>query len=600
MAHVALVIDDDPVRRGSFTRRVSGLFGGLEASVSTATLGPLAVVWAVGPRAPVSLRQTADSLSLLVGYAIDDDDRWIAAHDLPDPWLRERGGGVFDGYHAGVAYDDRLGLAVAGDPLGLFPLYHGTAGEAAIVATTPEAFRCHRDFRERIDREALAGTLLVQGPLDDRPLLAGIRRLSRGHRLTWRRGGGLATRAVHQMAGTPPPPAESPAAVRQRIDAELIRALRRHRPPAAATALMLSGGLDSRLVAGCLTDLGVPTRAVTLGLPHDHEVIAGRAVAERLGMPHAVVSTDGEAADFPARVRQMVRFGHLAAAPGGDDFAVGLALAETSEPYFWSGVALDWAFEPIAHANGLDPQSGGWSFDPLLATMNGWGISIGDLPGLLGADGAGLVTAVVDRLRTACLAGPGDVVTQSSLLRWDQRIRNHVAQVLHATTFVSWPLVPATDRRLFAAILGLPVAAYERRRLERAVLLARRPDLAAIPLDTNSFRFDPLAEVTGPARGFARVVSAGRARLRALSGRLRGLDPRRYERLFDVNRPRWTAVRLAAEPLRPRLHEFLCGAAVDRIVPGPGVHVRLTRPVVDGCPIRLLLGLAFWCDRPAV
>lgn len=598
MAHLALVIDDDPGRRAVFAARVSGLFSALPGSVSTAAVGPLSCTWVVGPRAPVSLVREGDLLSLLVGYAIDDDDRWITAAELAPRWLAADSGGVFDGYHVGLAFDEARGLAAAVDPLGMFPLYHGQAGEAVIVATTPEAFRCHPDFRERLDREALAGILLVQGPLDDRPLLSGVRRLARGHRLRWRRGGGLSTPLVHRMEGTPPPAAESPAAVRERIDGELLRALRRHRPPSAPTALMLSGGLDSRLVAGCLADLGIPTRGVILGQPRDYEVIAARAVAERLGLPHTIVSTEDHAADFPARVRETARFGHLAAAPSGDDFPLGLALADTREPYSWSGIVFDWVFEPIARANGRDPATGAWSFEPLLQTMNGWGVPARDLSTLLGPDGPDLVAGVVERLRAACTAGPGDVITQSGLLRWDQRVRNHVAQSFHATTFVSWPLVPATDRRLFSRMLGLPVAAYERRSLERAVLLARRPDLAAIPLDTNSFRFDPLAR--DRAGGLRRLASAARKRLRAWYWRrLCGSDPRRYERLFDVDQPRWRAVRRIAEPLRPRLHDLLAAPAVDRILPGPEARLRFTKPVVGGAPIRLLLGLAFWCDRPA-
>lgn len=601
MAHLALTIDDDPARRAAFTARVQSLFAGLPGTVSTATVGRCTCVWTVGPRAPVSVHRITDTFAILLGYAIDDDGRWITAADLPPRWLSSNGAhDVFDGYHVGVAYDEVRGLAAAVDPLGLFPLHHGMNADAVIVATTPEAFRCHPGFAERIDREALAGILLVNGPLDDRPILAGIRRLARGHRVRWQRTGTLAAEVVHRMEGAAAPAGESSADALRRIDDELVRAIRRHRPPAGSTAIMLSGGLDSRLVAGCLTDLGVPARGVILGSPDDYEVVAGKAVAERLGLPHTVASTESRDGDFPTRIRDIVRFSHLNAAPGGDDFAVGLELAGTHEPYFWSGLVLDWAFEPVAHANGRDPQTGGWSFDPLLETMNGWGVSARDLPALLGGDGVDLVAAVVARLREACVAGPSDAITQSSLLRWDQRVRNHVTQAIHPTTFVSWPLVPATDRRLFSAILGLPVHVYEDRRLEEAVLLARRPDLATIPLDTNSFRFDPLVASTGLGRGMRQAASSLRKRLRSSYWRLRGFDPRRYERLYNVDEPRWRLVRDAAEPWRPRLHSILDNAAVDRILPGPREPTGFPKPVTGGCPLRLLLGLALWHARPAV
>jgi len=74
MAHVALVIDDDPVRRGSFTGRVCGLFGGLEASVSTATLG--LAFWCDRPAVRRRPRATGSPPGPLSG-TITDGDAWI-------------------------------------------------------------------------------------------------------------------------------------------------------------------------------------------------------------------------------------------------------------------------------------------------------------------------------------------------------------------------------------------------------------------------------------------------------------------------------------------------------------------------------------------
>lgn len=601
MAHLALTIDDDRQRRDRFAGRVRALFANLpDVVIGDATAGSLTVVWAHAPRAPVSIRRSGDAFAILLGYAIDDEDRWITASDLAARWRGDAAGEtVFDGYHVGVVWDATRGLAAGVDPCGLFPLYHG-GGPAVLVATTPEAFRCHEGFTERVDREGLAGILLVHGPLDDRPLVSGIRRLARGHRLSWSRGVGLGSRAVHRLLGTPPPVAESPADAERRIEAEFARAIRRHRPADADTSILLSGGLDSRLVAGCLAEVGAPTRAVILGEPEDHEVIAGRAVAERLGMPYTVVPTDACVAEFVGVARGEVRFNHVQAGPPGDDIGLGLARSGTTDPFVWSGIAYDWVFEPISANNGRDPVTGEWSFENLLVFMNRWGIRPHDLAALLGRDGPELLATLTDRLRAACLAGPEESATASAWIRWDQRMRNHVAMALHATTFTSWPLVPATDRRFFAAVLGLPVAAYADRRLERALLTARYPELATIPLDTNSFRFEPASGRGVAPASFGRLVASARKRLRRGYWRtVRGFDPRRYQRLFNVDHPRWLAVRRAAEPLRPRLHELLDAATLARMLPGPDARFRHRDPVTDGSPIRLLLGLALWFGRPA-
>jgi asparagine synthase (glutamine-hydrolysing) len=601
VAHLAIVIDEDGARRTAFVRRARSLFADLPgAIVADATVGSLACVWAHGPRAPVSIARCGDTFAILIGYAIDDDGRWITAADLAGRWLgQESAAGVFDGYHVAAAYDTVRGLAAAVDPCGMFPLHHAKCGEAALVATTPEAFRCHDAFTERVDREGLAGILLVNGPLQDRPLVAGESRLPRGHRLSWSHGGGLATKAVHRSAGTPPPAGETPADAVRRIDHELIRAIRRHRPVGVPTSLMLSGGLDSRLVAGCLADEGISVRAVTLGGPDDFEVVAGRAVAERLGMPHVVVSQETGGDEFVAHVRRAVRFTHLTAGPTGDDLGLGLGLSGTPDPFFWSGIAFDWVFEPISASDGLDTATGTWSFERLLSVMNRMGVAPQDLAALLGSDGAELLAAVIDRLRAACLSGPDEPATAAALHRWDQRCRNHVGTSLHQTTFTSWPLVPATDRRFFSAVFGLPVAVHARRRLEKAVFAARRPDLAAIPLDANSFRFEPIGGARATAGPVGRLAAAVRKRLRQAYWRgVRGYDPRRYGRLFQVDHPRWVAVRRAADPLRPRLHGMLDAATLARVFPPPLVRVSHDDPVAGGSVIRLLAGLALWCDRP--
>jgi hypothetical protein len=55
---------------------------------------------------------------------------------------------------------------------------------------------------------------------------------------------------------------------------------------------MLSGGLDSRLLAGCMTQsAGGPSSALTFGIDTDLEVRIARRVADRAGMSHATQLT---------------------------------------------------------------------------------------------------------------------------------------------------------------------------------------------------------------------------------------------------------------------------------------------------------------------
>lgn len=606
MAHVAIVIDVNRARREQFAARVRELFADLPGTTTHAVCtGDMACLWAAGPRAPVSVWQEQDAFALLLGYAIDDAGRWLTARDLHER-SREPARGACDGYHAAVTFDPVEGLTVAVDPFCLFPLYHATVGSgtatdrAIVVSSSPEAICAHPLFASRVDRLGLCGILLVHGTLHDRPLLGGIKRLRTGHRLEWNaRDGTAGPREVEawRLSATPAEAGESFVDASRRLDHELVTAIRRHRPPGDDTAILLSGGMDSRLVAGVLADEGIPTRAIVLGEPGDFEVQAGTAVADRLGMPAEVLSTETGPDDAPIRVRRAVRFNHLNSAPSLDGFADGLALARSTGTFYWSGILFDWVFEPVGINNGRDPRTGAWQFETLMDFMNNWAVPRQKLPALLGHDGPALVAAAIDELREACRRGPAEPAVQSSLVRWDQRIRNHITTVLHQTTFHSWPLMPAADRRLLTAMMGLPVSVYEDRRLEAAILRARRPDLAALPLDRNSFLFSPLG-TQDPSLVQRAWAKLGRMAQRWYWQRVRGRDPRRYQRIFDVRHPAWVAIRRQAEPLRARLHELLDPREVDRLLPDADAQPTFRNAINEGGPIRLLLGLAFWLDRP--
>ncbi len=351
MAHVALIVDSDPGRRREFTTRVETLFRDLpRAKTHSAAAGDMMCLWSCGDTAPVSLHRDGDSLAVLIGYAIDDAGQWLTAKELAERWLRpQTNPEAFDGYHVGLVYDAKRGLVTGVDPFGLFPFYFaelGTKEDVVFLASsTPEAISAHPRFRSAIDRAGLAGILFGHGLIDNRPLLAGIRRAPTGHHVRWTKETGCEQVATYHPANRSPSPEESPTDLRRRIGAEFVRAIHRHRPGNAETTMLLSGGLDSRLVAASLVESGIPTRALILGEPDDHEVIAGRSVARQLGLPHEVISTESFRTEFASAAHETVRFGHLSSAPSPDDFADALAVATPPGSFFWSGMMLDWIFD---------------------------------------------------------------------------------------------------------------------------------------------------------------------------------------------------------------------------------------------------------------
>ena len=595
MAHLSLIVDPDPARRTEFVTQVQKLFAELPGvTASERRIGNASVVWAAGKHAPVDVHCTASQLGLIIGYAIDSLGQRVNAARLADQWLHaETARHAYDGYYVGIAFDERAGLSVGADLLGLFPLHYAEPVRGAlVVSTTPRAFSCHPRFVRCIDRLGLAGILMTNGLVDDRPLLAGTRRLALGHRLRASPGQAACEVEVYRVSEPAAAVRETMGEMRERIAHELLCAIRRHRPAGDDTLLMLSGGLDSRLIAGCLCELDIPTRAVSIGQPTDHEMRAAEAVACQLQMPFEMVAAESCPAAFVSEVRQSARFGGLAAAPGADGFAAGLAAARTRARHAWSGVPFDWLFEPVSRHSGFDIARGTWSFDEMICHVNMWGVPLAHLPELLGHDGEELCAEVMRSIRTRCAAGPLPVDRQSALYRWEQRVRSHLASALHSVSSVSWPLLFSTDRSLFNALYWLPHEAYPDRRLEKEIMMARRPDLAAIPLDTNSFHFDPVGGGKGSLIGNVAGSLVRRTR-RAIQPLFPATDSRRYERLFNVDHPRWVAVRQDAERLRAKVEQHLDPKTLSAVWPSPRRRLRSRKPIEHGTPVRLLVGLAY-------
>lgn len=599
MAHVALIIDPDHERRSACAGEVRGLLAQIPGTVAGEVYAADATcVWAAGPRAPVDAMRRGGGFGVLIGYAVADDGTWIGASHIADRWLEQQvHREAYDGYYIGIAYDEQRGCAVRIDPLGLFPLYYAEPSMGTIVVTTtPAAFACHPRFEWRIDRLGLAGILLANGILRNRPLLAGTRRLALGHQLCWTAGKAAYEVEVFRLPELSSPLDEPFDDMCDRIGGDLVSAIRRHRPHGDDTLLMLSGGLDSRLVAASLSGEGVATRCVTIGRAADFEVRAAGAVASWLNLPIETVACDTSPSEFVGAARRAAKFGHLSAAPSSDGIAAGLARASTRARYCWSGIPLDWVFEPVSRHCGFDIRRGTWSCDTLIEHVNAWGVPLQHLPSLLGEDGHELCSEVIRGVDGQCAGGPYPIDRQAALFRWEQRVRGHLAASLHQISFTAWPLMISTDRRLFSAIHWLPYSAYEDRRIEKMLLVRCRPELATIPLDTNSFLFEPIG---GARRGalHASLRSIARRVRRAVQPLAPSLDSRRYERLFNADGPRWVAVRCDAESLRPHVEEVLNPKALSAVWPSPRHRLRSRKPIEDGAAIRLLAGLAYVLDR---
>ena len=490
MASFFLVIDPDPDRReraiAAFVRDgriLPHLVGG------THSHGTATVAWYAVPSAPVAVGVGGDS--------------WVMGdrHDREGKRGRGEEGKGADGLFFAVQFGPD-GVEVGADILGIMPVYYIQAGEVAVVASSPWVGSLHPAFPARLDPNALGAVLLTNNLLEGRSVFAGCRRLAAGHRLLVRPPGEpretleYAPRVSDRHYGLPP------AECANLVYDETADAVRRHLRSDLPHTVLLSGGLDSRMVAALAKAQGIPVQALTQGIRSDYEGRCARKVSEALGIPHRLV----EPRRGTASLDRSIRWGGFTAAPGsggGWDLASELA---GGPPRVTSGYLLDTVIGGILINWCYDEETRARGFEPYFAKLCRWGLGEERLGRLLRRDVFGdSVEWAQEAIRKSFNAAGETDLDRAWRHGMLHRGRFHVGEVIWRQAFGAWPAVPALDRRLMETALGLPLAALATRQFQVGAVLQRLPVLARLPLDQNSYDTAPLDPLTGSSISMVRL-----------------------------------------------------------------------------------------------
>jgi asparagine synthase (glutamine-hydrolysing) len=253
-----------------------------------------AVGWTEYEGYPITRVETEDALVVLEGFLYGVDDVRAELREFADSVIRGEPAEVTsrlsrrDGDFLLLCVRSATGEAVLfNDTFGRLPTYRATVGDTVVVS---RELTLVREFARRtgrpveLDRIAAAQNLVFGHPLGTRTTFDGVRSLPPGtctgvdgdvtHDSYYRHDYGR-----HRHADK---------TVEQNADAlaSLFAAACRNRNVAGQPNLLsLSGGLDSRIVAGAYADLDIPFRAVSFdnerGVYEDDARTAG-AVAEAL------------------------------------------------------------------------------------------------------------------------------------------------------------------------------------------------------------------------------------------------------------------------------------------------------------------------------
>jgi asparagine synthase (glutamine-hydrolysing) len=199
------------------------------------------------------------------------------------------------------AVADGSRLLLARDRLGIKPLYYTIVpgGDLLLFASEIKALLRCPGVRPELDLQAFADSVVLAYEVGDRTPFAGIRCLPPGHTMSASLGPeGLDLRHAryYEMPSCPaaavPAEAISPDAAADRL-LELLRAtVRSHLVSDVEVGLMLSGGLDSAILAVLMREItGRPFRAFSVADHPDHpDAVQATRIAASLGCPHDVVA----------------------------------------------------------------------------------------------------------------------------------------------------------------------------------------------------------------------------------------------------------------------------------------------------------------------
>jgi asparagine synthase (glutamine-hydrolysing) len=487
-----------------------------------------------------------------------------------------------NGYYLAGMIDQHDAVYLAADQLGLMPLYYWAGPEHFCFSTCPNAFLSHPSFTAKPDLMGIAGILLTMHGTGNRTTWQDVRRLPPGHLLRWRKGEGITLSDVNTLKAHDSHFGWSPSHCQNLIQNTFNEAVKRL-AKLGETSVLLSGGLDSRLVAGTLrwhARYKVPV--VTLGESNDYEMRCARRVASSLGWPMHPVPVDLDAyprwAPIQARLEGMqssfVEFMWWQAA----------GPANKLKPRIMTGLLGDSVMGGSHLAEGFNKDFSEYDFRAQFKSVNRLGFKAEVISKLIGQPG--LAEAIVEELHKTWSGYDGMSFQKCWLFDLHHRQRHHVSGAAWRLSYGAWPTFPYVDQDLLNVMAGMAAPAFAERIAQINMLSHKLPQLAALPLDRGGPDMRPL--MFSPASKLRHILLS-----RFDSWKLPGkqIERRQFVRHYDVNNQGWHAVRQLAENNRPLMKGLLDATILDNMLPGPSAPLVTPDPIVDGARYKTIVGL---------
>jgi len=449
--------DPDPARRDETLRKATS-FNALKGEPPLVhTTGAVSVVTWIKPHVPRTIKVSEDELFISIGDLIQPEQDDLADHD----WL-DSGHDYPDGYFIAVRMRNGT-LQLAVDKLGLMPLWYWHDGERLIASTHLGLLRSLVPMPVVPDLKGLVSILVFGHPVGDATLWAALKRLAPGRILHHLPGGRLMLQKGFEIPRGETYTGFLPELMNE-VDDCLDQGLRRTLPEGARCWIGLSGGRDSRLLAGVAKRSGYDLRALTFGQEGESDLYCAQQVAGALEIPH-VVEPLSELATVPHLENFVLATQASAGNPGADQRQLGDRLLGHADRIV-TGYLLDSVLGGSHMTWSTDMTTGRRGFQVLLPQLNRWGMPLDLLRGVLRSDGR----EQLEELLAACEATYLESGTSDAERAWHYDLRHrqryYIGIIPKVLCDSAWPVIPAADSRLLTLCARVPPALLAKRFLQ--------------------------------------------------------------------------------------------------------------------------------------
>jgi asparagine synthase (glutamine-hydrolysing) len=596
MANFVIIVDPDAETRSRYIEKIKPLLPPFEGLIiNSCEVGDFSAIWAANPQAPISYQNEEEGAGIIWGDAIfQRESKRVDPATLRKLWKNPNSESpIFDGFYAATVYHPEEGLAVGADIIGLFPVYYYQGKDVILVGSSPELFRYHPLFKAEFNPAGFVGIILTNGLFEGETLWKNVRRLEPGHLLFF-----------------PPqkPPKEikqyQVAAIHSKEKKELSllpfeeqinilgetlgKTLQRQAVSNIEHSLLLSGGLDSRTLAGYLHHQGVPTLAVTLGRKSDFEVEGAKKIADVLEMPQHLTTLPFE--EYPIYLERLVKWEHLSSGCTRCMFWGMSPLLRPLAPRFVAGFSL----ELMMGGKGAYTVSPNNTFEQFFAKgVNNWGLSERVLEKLLRKEVFGdLVPETIEKIKAVYNNYSSDEFKRALCFDLYHRQRFHVGSSAWQMCFGAWPVLPYLDKELLEVADAMPTKTIAERRAQKAILCQQFPALSQIPLVHNSaFTTIPIIPQN---TSIAEKVNKKILQIWHKIENKLGYERRYFCRIYDINRQGWQAIRENVESERNGVSNLFNMAEFNRVILPPERRIPCDWDPPKSAAVKTLLGFLLW------